>query len=47
MQHATAHFALSGHPIVQSYEPDEDWLWCYRDQMSFELAELADSPSHD
>ena len=21
-----------GHPIVQSYEPGEDWRWCYVDE---------------
>ena len=28
-QHATAHFRESGHPVVQSFEPGEDWLWDY------------------
>lgn len=26
-QHATAHFEASGHPVMQSYEPGEDWFW--------------------
>jgi hypothetical protein len=30
-KHATAHFHSSGHPLVQSYEPGEDWCWCYVD----------------
>jgi hypothetical protein len=46
MRHATAHVGTSGHPVVQSYEPGEDWLWCYVDQVMFELDDLADSPSH-
>lgn len=29
-QHATAHFRATGHPIVQSYEPGEEWGWDYR-----------------
>jgi hypothetical protein len=29
-QHATAHFAETGHPIMRSYEPGEDWWWDYR-----------------
>ena len=29
-QHATAHFQHSGHPIVQSFEPGEDWCYDYR-----------------
>jgi hypothetical protein len=28
-QHASHHAAASGHPIVQSYEPGEDWFWNY------------------
>lgn len=31
-RHATAHFHETGHPIIQSFEPDEDWRWCYIDQ---------------
>ena len=23
----------SGHPLIQSYEPGEDWLWCYVDEV--------------
>ena len=28
-QHATAHFQATGHPVVRSYEPGEDWYWDY------------------
>jgi hypothetical protein len=28
-RHATAHFQESGHPVVQSFEPGEDWFWDY------------------
>ncbi|MGY1738114.1 UBP-type zinc finger domain-containing protein [Geodermatophilus sp. SYSU D00684] len=31
-RHATAHAGVSGHPIVRSAEPGEDWRWCYVDQ---------------
>src|SRR5438105_1825167 len=31
-KHATKHFHATGHPIVQSLEPGEDWNWCYVDQ---------------
>lgn len=31
-QHATGHFRATGHPIVQSYEPREDWFWNYATQ---------------
>ena len=32
-RHATKHFHATGHPIIQSFEPDEDWLWCYVDHL--------------
>ena len=31
-RHASAHFRESGHPIMQSLEPGEAWLWCYVDK---------------
>jgi hypothetical protein len=34
-RHASAHFAAVGHPLVQSYEPGEDWWWCFEDQLAF------------
>ncbi len=32
-KHATAHFHATGHPLIQSFEPGEDWRWCYVDQV--------------
>ena len=31
-KHATKHFHATQHPIIQSFEPGEDWRWCYVDQ---------------
>jgi hypothetical protein len=39
-KHATAHFASVGHPLVSSYEPGEDWWWCYQDEIGFLVADL-------
>lgn len=36
-RHATAHFHATRHPIVTSFEPGEDWSWCYVDQMEVTL----------
>jgi uncharacterized UBP type Zn finger protein len=36
-KHATAHFESTGHPIVRSAEPGEDWSWCYADEVMFVL----------
>lgn len=30
-KHATAHYHATGHPIIRSFEPGEDWRWCYVD----------------
>lgn len=37
-KHATGHFRVTGHPLVCSFEPGEDWSWCYPDQLYFEPA---------
>jgi hypothetical protein len=36
-KHATKHFHATQHPIIQSFQPGEDWYWCYVDQLGFEL----------
>ncbi len=42
-RHATRHFHDTGHPIVRSFEPGEDWGWCYADQL--ELYPFPSRPS--
>jgi monovalent cation:H+ antiporter-2, CPA2 family len=32
-RHASAHAAEHHHPVVQSFEPGEDWRWCYEDRV--------------
>jgi len=32
-KHATKHFHHTKHPIMQSFEPGENWKWCYVDQI--------------
>jgi uncharacterized UBP type Zn finger protein len=32
-RHATKHFHSTQHPIVRSFEPGEDWSWCYADEV--------------
>jgi hypothetical protein len=31
-RHASAHFHDSGHPVMRSFEPGEDWRWCFVDE---------------
>jgi uncharacterized UBP type Zn finger protein len=35
-KHATKHFHATRHPIIKSFEPGEDWGWCYVDELFFE-----------
>ncbi len=37
-RHASKHAGTEAHPIVQSLEPGEDWLWCYVDEVYLEPA---------
>jgi hypothetical protein len=37
-KHATAHFHSKKHPLIKSFEPGEDWGWCYVDEMFIEPA---------
>jgi uncharacterized UBP type Zn finger protein len=45
-KHATAHYRSIGHPIVRSFEPGEDWFWCYPDELMFFLEDAPPAPSH-
>ncbi|OGK29898.1 hypothetical protein A3G67_00010 [Candidatus Roizmanbacteria bacterium RIFCSPLOWO2_12_FULL_40_12] len=31
-KHATGHFKETNHPIIKSFQPGEDWKWCYIDE---------------
>jgi uncharacterized UBP type Zn finger protein len=33
-KHATKHYQQSGHPLIQSFEPGETWIWCYVDEVA-------------
>ena len=35
-KHATKHFHATRHPVVESFQPGEDWLWCYVDEVFVE-----------
>ena len=42
-RHATAHVNASGHPVIRSAEPGEDWFWCYTDEIAFTVGATADA----
>lgn len=37
-KHATKHFRATDHPLIQTYQPDEDWIYCYVDEVVMEPA---------
>jgi uncharacterized UBP type Zn finger protein len=38
-RHATAHHRATGHPLVRSAEPGEQWSYCYVDDLALMLTE--------
>jgi Zn-finger in ubiquitin-hydrolases and other protein len=45
-KHATAHAHSSGHPVIRSFEPGEDWFWNYRTNDYTEGPRLAPPEHH-
>jgi len=37
-KHASKHAAEQEHPLVQSFEKGEDWIWCYVDEVAMQPA---------
>jgi hypothetical protein len=40
-RHATLHANQSGHPIIRSLEPGEEWGWCYIDRVGMLVPEVS------
>jgi ubiquitin-hydrolase Zn-finger-containing protein len=36
-QHASKHASASGHPVISSLEPGEEWSYCFVDDVAFVL----------
>lgn len=45
-RHASAHWSQTGHPIIRSFEPGEDWFWNYETGTYYDGPVLADPQSH-
>ncbi|WP_406832667.1 UBP-type zinc finger domain-containing protein [Pedococcus sp. KACC 23699] len=45
-QHASHHFEQTGHPVIRSFEPGEDWFWDFRSERGFTGPALADPQHH-
>ena len=39
-RHATAHAGSSGHPIMRSIQPGEDWSWCFVDEVAMVIPQI-------
>jgi uncharacterized UBP type Zn finger protein len=39
-RHATAHYRESGHALIRSLEPGEEWTWCYLDNVAMIIADI-------
>lgn len=44
--HARSHYTETGHPIIQSFEPGEDWFWSYPGETYLRGPALAEPTSH-
>jgi hypothetical protein len=38
-RHATKHFHHSHHPVMASYEPGDQWAWCFVDEIELPVPE--------
>ena len=45
-QHATGHWRATGHPIVRSFEPGENWFWDYRSEEAHRGPNLMPPENH-
>ncbi len=43
-RHATAHAQATGHPLIRSIQPGEDWSWCFVDEVMMRIGEVAGEP---
>ena len=44
--HATEHFRETGHRLMQTFEPGENWYWDYVDEVTLGGPRLASPESH-
>lgn len=44
--HATKHHAATDHALLRSYEPDEDWWYCFIDDVAFNIEGAPPAPSY-
>ena len=37
-RHATKHFHETAHPVIECYDPPDDWGWCYVDKVMLDFS---------
>jgi hypothetical protein len=45
-RHARAHWNEHDHAVVRSYEPREDWWYCFPENLLFDVEGAGPAPSH-
>jgi hypothetical protein len=45
-QHASRHAASTGHQLIRSFEPGEDWFWDFTTEQFYDGPELAPPQHH-
>ena len=45
-RHASAHAQSSGHPLIRSLEPGEEWSWCFVDDLALLIPQLRRRDAH-
>jgi Zn-finger in ubiquitin-hydrolases and other protein len=45
-QHASAHAAATGHPLIRSFEPGESWFWSYQENRMYQSGPDLAPPEH-
>ncbi|MDO8384719.1 MULTISPECIES: UBP-type zinc finger domain-containing protein [Microbacterium] len=45
-RHATAHWQETGHRVIRSFEPGEDWFWDYETEAGIDGPDLAPPQAH-
>jgi hypothetical protein len=43
-RHATAHARATGHPVIRSIQPREEWCWCFPDELMMVIPEVRGEP---
>ena len=43
-RHATEHSTSSGHPLMRSAQPGENWSWCFVDEVGLIVPGIEGSP---